>query len=523
MGTIPLPALHVNPPAPAPDPLEQYGRLMWLQNMQQQQQTNQQLRPLQIQAAQTAAQQGTLDVQKSQQDLRDQQGIANWFKNIDPKADPASVTDPVAVGRTLAQQGVSGGAIMKVQAGILQQHQTLATLTKDELTNKQTISDNLANGINGVIGETDPAKRTAALTPLIQTAAQSGLLPVPAAQQMLANPGAITDDQLKQFQKGLGVSAAFTQAAARQTSAQTEKDKLAASMNPQSSLYAPSAASVSLGTAPGAAQIQAGQSAQAARTAGAEESARLPGEMQLAAQRQALMQGDPKAAGHLLTTGEATLSELKTRGATPQFIEQALQAASQESGGKYNAMQADAAFQVAKSQANVAFFGSSKSLTDPGGTLDQLAQVGKTIPQNQIPAFNSVADWEKAATGSGPLAHYAATALGVADDYAKVMGGGQGSDTSRLQALQIINKNLSPEGRAAAIDGIRNAVTSQTNSRIGANPILQRMYGNGTGQPTQPSAPSSAPASSQSPKMDQVKTFPNGKVGKWDGTGWVAQ
>jgi hypothetical protein len=88
-----------------------------------------------------------------------------------------------------------------------------------------------------------------------------------------------------------------------------------------------------------------------------------------------------------------------------------------------------------------------------------------------------VADAIKASTGSGPIAKYAALTLGVADDYSKVMGGGQGSDTSRSQALNLIAAKQSPEQRDASIEGIRGAVSSQTNSRIGANPVLRKMYG----------------------------------------------
>jgi len=65
----------------------------------------------------------------------------------------------------------------------------------------------------------------------------------------------------------------------------------------------------------------------------------------------------------------------------------------------------------------------------------------------------------------------------VADDYSKVMGGGQGSDTSRTQALNLIAAKQSPEQRDASIEGIRGAVGSQTNSRIGNNPVLRKMYG----------------------------------------------
>ena len=214
----------------------------------------------------------------------------------------------------------------------------------------------------------------------------------------------------------------------------------------------------------------------------------MPGEMALARQKQVLSQGDPQAAAQLLVNHDATLSELKSRGATPEFIGQALTAAHQLSGGKYNAQQADAEFQVAKSPTNVAFFGSARSLTDQGGTLDQLSAAGKDLPGGLIPAFNSIADWEKAATGSGPIAKYASLALGVADDYSKVMGGGQGSDTSRLQALKLVGASQSPDQRVASVEGIRGAVGSQMNSRIGKNPVLQRMYGDAESGPTQPAA-----------------------------------
>jgi hypothetical protein len=280
--------------------------------------------------------------------------------------------------------------------------------------------------------------------------------------------------------------------------------------DPTSPLYAPSPASVALGTAPGSAQIQAGEVKQAAAKAAAEESARMPGEMRLQAQRQVLQQGDPNAAGQLLVNGDVTLSELKTRGANPQFIEKALQAAHQLSGGKYNAQQADAQFRVAESPAQLAFFGSSKSLTDPGGTLDQLAAAGKDLPGGKFPALNSVADWEKVAAGNGPMAKYASVALGIADDYAKVVGGGVGTDSARLAALNLVPKNASPDARAAAIDGIRGTIHSQMNSRIGANPILKRMYGDDTGASSNPGSASAGPAIATTTKADGVYEM-NGK------------
>jgi len=167
---------------------------------------------------------------------------------------------------------------------------------------------------------------------------------------------------------------------------------------------------------------------------------------------------------------------------------------------------ADADYKVASSPANVAFFGSAKSLTDKGGTLDQLADAAKDIPSDKIPVFNSVSDALRMSTGSGPIAKYAAIALGVADDYSKIMGGGQGSDTSRTQALQLLSAKQSPQQRTASIEGIRGSVSSQTNSRIGTNSVLQKMYG---GQASKPNSSPPAGATHIVPGPDGRNHYTN--------------
>lgn len=219
------------------------------------------------------------------------------------------------------------------------------------------------------------------------------------------------------------------------------------------------------------------QSDQAAREASnpALQAAKLHDATALKAAEQAITDGDPRAAAQLLVDGTVAPSQIISS-RKPAFAQQAFSAAQQMQPG-WNAQRADADYSVAKSPANVAFFGSAKSLTDPGGTLDQLKAAAKDIPQHDIPVFNTVDDAIKASTGSGPVAKYAALALGVADDYSKVMGGGQGSDTSRSQAMNLIGAKQSPEQREASLEGIRGAVGSQTNSRIGNNPVLRKMYG----------------------------------------------
>jgi hypothetical protein len=207
---------------------------------------------------------------------------------------------------------------------------------------------------------------------------------------------------------------------------------------------------------------------------------------------QAIMDGDPNAAAKLLVDGTVAPSQLISS-RKPEFAQKAFTAAAQMQPG-WDARKAEADFKVAGSPTNVAFFGSAKSLTDKGGTLDQLAAAGKDIPQNEFKPFNTIEDAWKTSVGSGPMAKYASIALGVADDYSKVMGGGQGSDTSRAQALKLIGEKLIPEERAGAIEGIRGAVGSQTNSRIGNNSVMQKMYGSQMAAPAGKNTSQARPA-----------------------------
>lgn len=487
MATIPLVALDAKPPA-NPDVLENYGKLMAIQGQQQQNQQRQAMAPLQQQEVQQSVQTGAVDLQQKQQQLADQKAITAAMGEWDGK-------DYNNIYPLILKNGGSGTAVMGLKKSVLDQQQAIATTAKNnaQASQAQMAADKQRGDLlDGALTPLLDPKQTPdeqlpqALTQTVQQLTQSGVLDPQHAQtaaqlaQLAQTDPASARQQLMVIQKSNLAHSQIMEDALK--GAQTDEASANATnargkIDPTSPLYAPSPDAVALGTAPGAAQIQQNEVQQAGAKAGAEERARMPGEMALAAQRQALSQGDPNAAAKLLISGDATLSELKSRGATPQFIEQALTAAHNLSGGQYNAQSADAQFQVAKSPQNVGFFGSAKSLTDKGGTLDQLQQAAKQIPGGLFPAFNTIADWEKAATGSGPIAKYAALALGVADDYSKVMGGGQGSDTSRLQALKLVGANASPDQRSQSIEGIRGAVGSQMQSRIGSNPVLGRMYG----------------------------------------------
>jgi hypothetical protein len=143
----------------------------------------------------------------------------------------------------------------------------------------------------------------------------------------------------------------------------------------------------------------------------------------------------------------------------------------------YNSNREDNFASIAKAEANVQFFGNVNSLIGESGTLDQLNSAAGGISQHDWQTLNKVTNWTDLQAGKEGISGYAATAVGVADDYAKVMGGSVGSDTARAMVLHIIDPALSPAQRKQAVDAMEKAVWSQGEARAGKNPWLWSQYG----------------------------------------------
>lgn len=500
MGNIPLPALDLKPPQ-QPDMMGDVSKLMALKSMMGQQQMQQQ------------------EIQKNQQALKNQQATTEAMKHWDGK-------DYDALTKSVLDYGGDATAAQAIQKHGLDIKKTVSDIAAQDATtgskNLETFIGShkaIGDALEGIEQVPDAELHQKALDTIGQLA-KAGIMDPQAAQQLMQGVQQVQDpkvlrDHIDVFAKSsMGAKAVAEQA---KTAAETAKTNTEALLNqtkldiinswkqdpqkvlsqvdaivppdgPNATLNARTKSQVQFAMGNGDVDGAKAAIKMAADQVGAIEKETNPAvqdaKLHLAtatkAAEQAITDGDPKAAAQLLINGTVAPSQLISS-RKPAFAQQAFTAAATMQPG-WSATKADADYKVASSPAQVAFFGSAKSLTDKGGTLDQLAAAGKDIPQNEFPVFNTVADAIKASTGSGPVAKYAAIALGVADDYAKVMGGGQGSDTSRTQALNIISQKQSPEQRAASIEGIRGAVGSQTKSRIGNNAVLGKMYGEGETQ-----------------------------------------
>jgi hypothetical protein len=503
------PNYNIAPPPQPVSPLEQYGKMLQLKALSGQVQQQQQMQPLQVEEAQNTVQSQQLENQQKQIALKTLQAQNTYWSNPsqfqtsapqggDQLAKLLGIADddPVlGMVRGQMKAGVPGNAAIADAKATLDFRQNAAKGTQEQQKVLDDAHAKLQQIATPILAESDPAKKAA----LIE-AARPGLAEwanfdptiKPIVPQLNAQNFDAFANRLGAEQGALDLRAKSADLWKKELENQQSVDPLLKMQTNPTEAFSGDKLPASLAYL--AAKVKdpdpkvatmATQLMGVANTSKAVELAIDKSKKQAA---QTVQDGDPNAAAQLLISGTVAPSQIISA-RKPEFAQKAFTAAAAAQPG-WDARKAEADYKVAGSPGQVAFFGSAKSLTDKGGTLDQLAAAAKDIPQNEFPVFNTVADAIKASTGSGPVAKYAALALGVADDYSKVMGGGQGSDTSRNQAIQLVSAKQSPEQRAASIEGIRGAVGSQTTSRIGTNSVLQKMYGSEPAKPkTNPAAP----------------------------------
>lgn len=465
MASIPLPALHVNPPAEQPNLLQMAAQVYGIKNAQQEQQ----VRAQQIQAAQQENRQRQIQMDQTQAVNDAYHGSLTVDESGNPKIDTGKLS------QSLAESG-HGNAVPGILKNITDYQKSSADLQETQSKVQTAASDSLGY-LGAAIKQANYDPHLADL--MIEQRLKTPGIPAQESQRLTQIRGAIQQDPnaLKNM-----VDQMVAQSPKQQEFASSEKvANIRANSGVEVKEMNDFVAHPPAGYHPSPLGFQKYKQDQARESEISKETDPrvIRSKMNLQASEAQIQQnikdGSPKDAGVLLAGGVAAPSEIKAQ-RSPSFFIQSVNEA-RKIDPSYNPQKAEADFAIAKSPENTRFFGSANSLINKGGTLDQLAAAGKDIPDGKIPVFNTIADAEKAATGSGPISKYAAVALGVADDYSKVMGGGTGSDSSREQALKLISANLSPDGRTQAIEGIRGAVGSQTESRVGNNKVLKLMYG----------------------------------------------
>lgn len=207
MASIPLPALHIQPPS---DPSEGLQRALMLQNMMQEAQQRRALMPGQLQIQQQQVQTGAADLQIKQQQIKNTQAGIAAMQEWDGK-NPDDL-----VGLT-KKYGADANTVIGLKNNIIKQKQDLANLDKDQLANEATRNDQLLGHIDAIKGITDPTQRAQVAKTQAFQILQNGLAKDPGMVQTLqaiASGQLVPDDnQVNMFEKGLtGHKAAIEEA-----------------------------------------------------------------------------------------------------------------------------------------------------------------------------------------------------------------------------------------------------------------------------------------------------------------------
>lgn len=207
---------------------------------------------------------------------------------------------------------------------------------------------------------------------------------------------------------------------------------------------------------------------------------------------QAVKEGDPVAAGKLLASGMVAPSEIiSTR--NPRFAQQAFDAA-KAANPAWSAQKAEAQYKYATNPQTQGTLNMIDSMTGPdnkSGTLAILQSQAKDLKNGDTQLFNKVGNEISLQSGHPEMAAFNATLLGVVDEYAKVLGGGQATDSSRKEAAALFPDKFSPAQATAAVDSIRKTMANRKEAMIRDNPALNAMYTGGSGTAANPKAPAS--------------------------------
>lgn len=515
MATIPLVALDAKPPA-SPDLLEQYGKLMSIQGMQQQNQQRAAMAPLQQQEAQQAVQQGGLDIQQKQQQLQDSQTLRSLSPNYIQKDASGKPTgyDYDGLFNAAAASGVSVPTLTNLQKSISDATLARANSTKAQLENESTLNTEAYNHIDGVRGLTDPTQRQQAWQNALQWAQTNG----PAIK---LNPQALPqqapdDNTLTGLEASLGMHA-------QQIKDASAKATILKDTGQGNEANAAASASLLKQYAPTLAQSATPQEyatkLQAFETLHPDLAGRFP------------QQFDPKNPQPVLnagmSAGEVSDSEQKDRLTKYEQANENYRAQIGRQTTFQNTMMQHGYNQIDQYTADPQHgYGQFVSQAGAVKSAIQDAKNGNQVAASMEPLMlalgvSSFAGVHRINTTeidrAGPQV---GSVFRKINNLVDTIGTGVPTAAQLNEANQLVD-SLTDARHKSYINGV-SAVSANT----GLDPSKVQVFDrDGNLAPLSSLAPqtSNAPKLGANPRVGMTKTFPNGKTGVWDGTGWVAQ
>lgn len=155
---------------------------------------------------------------------------------------------------------------------------------------------------------------------------------------------------------------------------------------------------------------------------------------------------------------------------------QANQYSMEKYGHRFDLAQAQADYKFANLGTTQNTMKMINGMTDPGGSIEIARNAAKALPKYPEATINKMFNATATEFGSKEATDFHTSLLGLADEYAKVMGAGQGSDLSRQQALDLLKAEYSRGQLGGAINIIQKDLAARRSAVIGNNRYLMKQY-----------------------------------------------
>jgi hypothetical protein len=149
------------------------------------------------------------------------------------------------------------------------------------------------------------------------------------------------------------------------------------------------------------------------------------------------------------------------------------------------------------------------AMSAPNGELAIAVNASKALPQLNSSLANKVFNIAETQFGSDAVTNFHTAMIGFSDLYAKVMGGGVGTDALRQSAMDVLKDGYSHGQLAGSIKVLQQQIEARKSQMIGENPYLRKQFGGSAQNPNLSSAQAPPVALL---KESVITTFANGQT-----------
>jgi hypothetical protein len=180
----------------------------------------------------------------------------------------------------------------------------------------------------------------------------------------------------------------------------------------------------------------------------------------------------------------------------------------QKYGKPFDIAQATTDFKQANNPQVQAMLKMVGAMSAPNGELAIAVNASKALPQLNSSLANKVFNIAETQFGSDAVTNFHTAMIGFSDLYAKVMGGGVGTDALRQSAMDVLKDGYSHGQIAGSIKVLQQQIEARRDQMIGNNPYLRKQFGGST--PARANNTASPPVSLL--KEGVNTTFQNGQI-----------